>query len=156
MNRSTLAQWQEQTAIAAGLVPPSQRRSKTYRASARPKFHWLLRAAMSILPRARSPQPLRPLRCPCGRVNAEFRSPLGKWLMRQSHALAQFPDPRRCSSLPLSVGVVAVPTVADAGGVASLSGESPAVCTICDARLNDTSIRACRLRDCPNAQKDAA
>ncbi|MEO7469802.1 MAG: hypothetical protein ABIV36_22565 [Sphingobium limneticum] len=56
----------------------------------------------------------------------------------------------------LSVGVVAVPTVADAGGVASLSGESPALCATCDARLDDTSIRACSVRACPHAQKDAA
>ncbi len=56
----------------------------------------------------------------------------------------------------LSVGVVAVPTVADAGGVASLSGESPALCTVCDVRLDDAAIRACSVRDCPNAQKDAA
>lgn len=56
----------------------------------------------------------------------------------------------------LSVGVVAVPTVADAGGVASLSGESPALCTTCDHRLDDTAIRACSVRDCPHAQQEAA
>lgn len=33
---------------------------------------------------------------------------------------------------------------------------SPALCTTCDVRLDDMSIRACSVRDCPNAQKDAA
>ncbi|MCC4254169.1 helix-turn-helix domain-containing protein [Sphingobium naphthae] len=32
----------------------------------------------------------------------------------------------------------------------------PALCTICDLRLEDATIRACGQRDCPNAQKDAA
>ena len=59
-------------------------------------------------------------------------------------------------AVSLSVGVVAVPTVADAGGVASLSGESPALCTTCDSRLTDTAIRACSVRDCPHAQQEAA
>lgn len=59
-------------------------------------------------------------------------------------------------SSSFSVGVVAVPTVADAGGVASLSGESPALCTTCDHRLDDAAIRACSVRDCPHAQREAA
>jgi hypothetical protein len=33
---------------------------------------------------------------------------------------------------------------------------APALCTICDLRLEDATIRACGQRDCPNAQKDAA
>lgn len=33
---------------------------------------------------------------------------------------------------------------------------TPALCTICDLRLEDATIRACGERDCPNAQKDAA
>lgn len=33
---------------------------------------------------------------------------------------------------------------------------SPALCTICDHRLDDATIRACAVTDCPNAQKDAA
>lgn len=32
----------------------------------------------------------------------------------------------------------------------------PALCTVCDHRLDDTTIRACSLTDCPNAQKEAA
>lgn len=58
-------------------------------------------------------------------------------------------------SLPLSV-VSAHSTVAAGGKVASLPTESPGLCTTCDARLDDMSIRACSVRDCPNAQKDAA
>lgn len=33
---------------------------------------------------------------------------------------------------------------------------TPALCTICDLRLEDATIRACGQRDCPNVQKDAA
>ena len=33
---------------------------------------------------------------------------------------------------------------------------SPALCTTCDHRLDDTAIRACSVRDCPHAQKEAA
>jgi hypothetical protein len=33
---------------------------------------------------------------------------------------------------------------------------TPALCTVCDHRLDDVAIRACSLRDCPNAQRDAA
>lgn len=32
----------------------------------------------------------------------------------------------------------------------------PAICTVCDHRLEDATIRACSVRECPNAQKDAA
>lgn len=32
----------------------------------------------------------------------------------------------------------------------------PALCTHCDRRLDDTTIRACSLSDCPNAQREAA
>lgn len=32
----------------------------------------------------------------------------------------------------------------------------PALCTVCDHRLDDVAIRSCSLRDCPNAQRDAA
>ena len=34
--------------------------------------------------------------------------------------------------------------------------ESPALCSTCDARLDETSIRACSVRDCPHAQQEAA
>lgn len=47
-------------------------------------------------------------------------------------------------------------TVAAGGEVASLPTESPALCTTCDIRLDDTSIRACSVRDCPHAQQEAA
>lgn len=33
---------------------------------------------------------------------------------------------------------------------------APALCTTCDQRLDDTSVRACAVRDCPHAQKEAA
>lgn len=33
---------------------------------------------------------------------------------------------------------------------------SPAICTTCDHRLDDVAIRACSVRDCPNAQQEAA
>ncbi len=56
----------------------------------------------------------------------------------------------------LSVGGVGSPTVATGGGAASLSAASPALCTTCDARLDDTAIRACSVRDCPHAQQEAA
>ncbi len=36
------------------------------------------------------------------------------------------------------------------------AASAPALCTICDLRLEDATIRACGQRDCPNAQKDAA
>lgn len=37
-----------------------------------------------------------------------------------------------------------------------IEAASPALCTVCDHRLDDTTIRACSLTDCPNAQKEAA
>ncbi|QUT07953.1 hypothetical protein KFK14_11495 [Sphingobium phenoxybenzoativorans] len=33
---------------------------------------------------------------------------------------------------------------------------SPALCTTCDHRLDDTAIRACSIRECPHAQREAA
>lgn len=33
---------------------------------------------------------------------------------------------------------------------------SPALCTVCDHRLDDVAIRSCSSTDCPNAQRDAA
>ena len=47
-------------------------------------------------------------------------------------------------------------TVAAGGEVASLPTESPALCTTCDIRLDDTSIRACSIRSCPHVQQEAA
>ncbi|WP_069066453.1 helix-turn-helix domain-containing protein [Sphingobium sp. RAC03] len=32
----------------------------------------------------------------------------------------------------------------------------PALCSTCDARLDETSIRSCSVRECPHAQKAAA
>lgn len=55
-----------------------------------------------------------------------------------------------------------MPLIADATGHSVTPndffdlGTSPALCTHCDARLDDISIRACSVMDCPNAQRDAA
>lgn len=56
----------------------------------------------------------------------------------------------------LSVGGVGSPTVAAGREAASHPAESPALCTTCDCRLTDVVIRACSVRDCPHAQREAA
>lgn len=33
---------------------------------------------------------------------------------------------------------------------------APALCTTCDHRLDDAAIRACAVRNCPHAQREAA
>lgn len=58
---------------------------------------------------------------------------------------------------PASLSVVCGnSTVADGGEVTSLPAERPALCTTCDHRLDDASIRACSVQSCPHAQKEAA
>ncbi len=36
------------------------------------------------------------------------------------------------------------------------TASAPALCTTCDHRLDDAAIRACPVRDCPHAQREAA
>ncbi|WP_230189316.1 hypothetical protein [Sphingobium sp. CECT 9361] len=33
---------------------------------------------------------------------------------------------------------------------------SPALCTTCDHRLDDPTVRACNVRECPNVHREAA
>lgn len=40
--------------------------------------------------------------------------------------------------------------------VAAARQSMPALCTTCDHRLDDPTIRACNVRECPNVQREAA
>lgn len=83
--------------------------------------------------------------------------------LRQNPLLSEVKDRHfgllaKLASESLSVGGVGSPTVATGGEAASLPAASaePALCTTCDHRLDDASIRACSVRDCPHAQREAA
>jgi tRNA-dihydrouridine synthase len=68
----------------------------------------------------------------------------GRKAMNDPHFVRQLREGRRC--WPETEG-----RVRD-----FMRQQLPALCTICDVRLTDTAIRACSVRDCPNAQRDAA
>lgn len=40
--------------------------------------------------------------------------------------------------------------------LASFETSHPALCTVCDHRLDDGRVRSCPERDCPHAQREAA
>lgn len=102
-------------------------------------------------------------------INVDGRAMLAgpkRWTQRSGELIVRLDKSgsRNCSGIianghadSLSVGGVGSPTVATGGEATSLPAASaPALCTICDHRLDDTTIRACSLTDCPNAQKEAA
>ena len=97
----------------------------------------------------------------CRAMDIRFRCEPGNGYVELVSAIALDLDDKARVELdhgwPILSVVSAHSTVATGGEAASLPAASaPALCTTCDHRLDDTAIRACSVRDCPHAQREAA